>query len=255
MTSVRWSVGAIGMALLGGAAFACSSSNADSMCGALSACCQELAGTEAQDCQSAIEGSGETEAECGQALQQFQTAGYCGGNAADRDGGGVEGGPAKGNGCSALRACCPELPVSEDPTECLTVAGEGTTEACIESLATYQADGYCLPPDGGSDAMVTADGSKKSCDGGSVFSNTACGACLKDDCGDEWTNFDAECASFVACLDACDCEFGRNGGPEAGSCVSHCLSTATEGCEPAIETLSECEESTCKSECGVDGGT
>jgi hypothetical protein len=62
------------------------------------------------------------------------------------DDGGI---PSGVTGCAALTACCPELPVSEVPTECTAVAAGGTADACAESLASYQSAGYCLSLSGG----------------------------------------------------------------------------------------------------------
>jgi hypothetical protein len=160
--------------VLAAAGLACGGSNDGSGatgCSGLSACCGTLSGAEAETCQAAIMMDGITDAQCTQALQGFQSSGLCsGGGSSDSGGGGGHDAGAGADtsvssaaGCAALSACCPDLPVSEDPMGCLTVAKEGTSEACTESLASYNADGYCLPDAGPSpvlDASVDPDGVK-----------------------------------------------------------------------------------------------
>ena len=75
--------------------------------------------------------------DCSDVLSGYQSSGVCAG------GGGA-------SGCSGLSACCPDLPVMENPSECYTVASNGTDEACNESLQTYRESGYC----GSSDSCV-----------------------------------------------------------------------------------------------------
>jgi hypothetical protein len=118
---------------------ACSSSsgNIGTGCSGLSACCSTLSGGEAESCESTVSTTGITDAECNSVLTGFQNDGFCGG------GGGGGGGGSGSGGCATLSSCCPNLPVSQDPSECLTVAKEGTDPACNESLATYQTAGYC----------------------------------------------------------------------------------------------------------------
>ncbi len=103
-------------------------------CSGLSQCCSMLSGAEVQACEGVVTTPGVTDMVCNATLAEFQAAGFCGGSAGSVDVGG---------GCSALSACCPDLPVSQNPTECITVANEGTAKACSESLATYQSAGYC----------------------------------------------------------------------------------------------------------------
>jgi hypothetical protein len=57
----------------------------------------------------------------------------------------TDGGTATVTGCAALQACCPNLPSSQVPSECLTVVQEGTALACQDSLAGYRSAGYCEP--------------------------------------------------------------------------------------------------------------
>jgi hypothetical protein len=125
----------------------CGSGDGGSSCDALSACCAELAGSDAQACQAALDTSAVTEAECAQALDGYQSAGLCqgvGGSGAAPDGGASDAPPGSGStACVALGACCPSVPVSGDPMGCLTVAQGGTEAACAESLSTYVSDGYC----------------------------------------------------------------------------------------------------------------
>jgi len=64
--------------------------------------------------------------------------------------------------CTALAACCHELPVAQDPSGCLTDVQVGTASACSQSLSTYQMAGFCKAdggssgsPDGGSGGATT----------------------------------------------------------------------------------------------------
>jgi hypothetical protein len=177
--------------------FACGSSNdASTGCSGLSACCASLSGGEAATCQATINTDGVTDAECTQALNSLESAGYCGstggsgtggGDTASTDGGGFASDDAASPfemGCAALSTCCPTLPVAGDPMGCLTVAMEGTAEACAESLATYQSEGYCQAtgiPTPGLHCLLTM-GSLTACftlsmNAGSCPQGTAVSAC------------------------------------------------------------------------------
>jgi hypothetical protein len=140
MKSWRASVVLVVFAGLGAAALACRSSANDvgTGCSGLGTCCSMLSGSQAQACEAFVSMSGVTDPACDQALATLQAGGMCGG------GGGID--SAAATGCAGLSACCPELPVAEDPMACLTVAQEGTDEACEESLRTYRVAGYCPAP-------------------------------------------------------------------------------------------------------------
>jgi hypothetical protein len=123
------------LAVLAIAITACSGSS-DSGCSGLSACCATLIGPEAEACSDALAASQGVDEDCSDVLSGYQSSGVCAG------GGGA-------SGCSGLSACCPDLPVMENPSECYTVANNGTDEACNESLQTYRESGYCGSSDSG----------------------------------------------------------------------------------------------------------
>jgi hypothetical protein len=83
-------------------------------------------------------------------------------------------GNATATGCPALSSCCPNLPASEDPTECVEVANNGTDMACSTSLSMYQLAGYC-PPDAGSLFSSLA------CERGVAGATSTCGTALSGD--------------------------------------------------------------------------
>jgi hypothetical protein len=142
------------------ATLGCSSSSGASStsgCSALAACCSALGGDEQQACNEVIMESGVTDSECNQELAMLSSIGVCANAAAANSGTAPAEGSAGGGGttcsgagasftlspCGMLKECCTELTVSESPETCLTVAGDGTPEACASSLATYQAGGSC----------------------------------------------------------------------------------------------------------------
>jgi hypothetical protein len=120
-----------------------STSGQGAACDALAACCASLSGGEADTCEAALSSPGVSQATCTSALQPLVSSGICAA-AAGSDGGGGGGGGDGGSGCVALAACCPQLPVNADPTECMAVAMGGTSEACTESLSYYGRSGYCV---------------------------------------------------------------------------------------------------------------
>jgi hypothetical protein len=130
MKALLWMVPAVGVALGVGC-----SSNDDSAtgCVGLVACCASLSGEEAELCQKQVTASGASETACQEELTGLENSGICAGG----------GGGEAGTGCGALSACCSSLPVDQDPTECMEVAGNGTDEACSESLSDYGKLGYC----------------------------------------------------------------------------------------------------------------
>lgn len=211
MRSLRFTFALPNLALLTATALACGgSSDATVGCNALSACCSTLSSVEAQSCQTSLAMQGVTDALCTQALMSIQSAGLCGGvgTSAAADGG-AEGGPR--TGCTALGACCPELPASEVPQSCLTVVMEGTAGACAESLVQYQSDGYCVadagPPDASLDSRSDAAASA-----GSVN-------CLVTTSGVE------ECIGLRSTtIDAAICS------PLGGTSVSACPAANRSGC-------------------------
>jgi hypothetical protein len=126
---------------------ACASGDAQtSGCDALAACCASLAGGVAETCEATLSSSGASEAACSAALQTLENSGVCAAGRADGGGGGAFGSDEGegGSGCVALAACCPQLPVDADPTGCMAVAMDGTSEACTESLNDYEKSGYCV---------------------------------------------------------------------------------------------------------------
>jgi hypothetical protein len=243
--------------LLSAGILGCSSSNDSATgCGALSACCATLAGTEAEECQTSVMMSGATDAQCNEALQGFQMTGLCGGTGGSGGSGGGGGAAGSGEGgvliptgCAALKACCPNLPVEADPMGCLTVVMEGTPEACAESLATYEAMDYCLPLDGGADGGG-ADSSVISCKNPTPEQEAAterCEACMNAECGSATMAFRAGCAPLLDCADACDC--GDT------SCIEGCENESTSSCTTAVEPYFMCEQTSCQADCtSVDGG-
>jgi hypothetical protein len=120
-------------------AVGCSSSNSPSSgddstptgCVGLAACCATLSGEEVESCEQEIAG-GASDSECQQALTGLQSTGVCKNLVT-----------VGATGCAGLSACCNNLPVAENPTECMEVASNGTDQACNESLAAYAAEGYC----------------------------------------------------------------------------------------------------------------
>ena len=129
---------------------ACGSTSGDGQgaaCDALAACCASLSGGVADTCKAALSSPGVSQATCISALQTLESSGVCAA-AGGSDGGGGGGGDG-GSGCVALAACCPQLPVNADPTECMAVAMGGTSEACTESLSYYGRSGYCVLAAGG----------------------------------------------------------------------------------------------------------
>jgi hypothetical protein len=81
---------------------------------------------------------GVTDSDCNAVLTSLMSAGSCGGGGKENPGDG--GGATE---CAALSACCAILPAAEDPTECASVAMDGTAEACSATLVMFQRGGYC----------------------------------------------------------------------------------------------------------------
>jgi hypothetical protein len=224
-------------ALAASGLFACGSSNDDATgCSGLSACCAMLSGTESQLCQADVEMSGATDAACTQALMSLQNAGYCGslggtGGTGDGDAGGGGGGGDGAGGCAALSACCPNLPVSQNPMACLTVAMEGTAEACAESLATYEGAGYCSSGGSGPGGCKNP-----------TAQLAACWTCETTSCSAQVSDIFAACSETPSCFAACDCD--------DTTCLSACLGTnEPTTCSAAESNAATCVEAQCKTAC------
>jgi hypothetical protein len=151
--------------------------------------------------------SGALDQACASALTTLQNEGICSGGGGGGSGsGGVDGGGGGGGpdgdlamGCAALTACCPTLPVSEDPMACLTVVMEGTTEACTESLATYQSAGYCFSPDGGGLPTCMNRTAEE------LALEKTCDPCVLTHCGSAVSAAEAACSANFSCIAACAC--------------------------------------------------
>jgi hypothetical protein len=186
------------------AALACGSSANDvgTGCGGLATCCSMLSGSQAQACEAFVSMNGVTDPACNQALAAIQSGGVCGGGASI-DSGAV-------TGCAELSACCPDLPVAEDPMACLTVAQEGTDEACEESLRTYRAAGYCPAPPAQCPGNVEPE-----------FPDGSCYVTVPP-------------GSAVACVTAGECDFGMYTRAQClrcqGTVVSACPTSRLIGC-------------------------
>jgi hypothetical protein len=212
------------------ASLGCASSNDSSTgCGALSACCATLTGEEQSACDAVANAADVTDADCTQELSMLSSVGVCT-SIAQGDSEGGSAAPAMGgsNGsscpseeitasaCETLKSCCSELDVSQDPDTCITVAGEGTPEACSASLSTYQSMGTCT------DVMVNCPvafalvchevvsaGGSEACVSASVTGST---------CPDEYTPGSCSDDGLVGC---CVVSTGTSSGPELNlaSCV------------------------------------
>jgi hypothetical protein len=125
-----------------------SSDDSPTGCAGLAACCATLSGAVAETCQEEITASGSSDSACQDVLSELENTGMCAGA-----------GNGGATGCAALSACCPNLPVDQNPSECMEVASNGTVEACTESLSAYAAGGYCAGAGGGSINTFNTDAS------------------------------------------------------------------------------------------------
>jgi hypothetical protein len=155
------------------------------------------------------------------------------------DGGGGGGGPDSdlAMGCEALTACCPTLPVSEDPMACLTVVMEGTTEACTESLATYQSAGYCFSADGGSLPTCMNPTPEE------LALDKTCDPCLLTHCGSAVSAAETACSTNFSCIASCACS--------DSACLEACDKDLSADCKAAISAVGQCEDASCKTACSI----
>jgi hypothetical protein len=225
-----------------GVACSSSSGSAETGCSGLTACCASLDGADQAACQSAVMMSGASDEACTDALMTLQHQGICAAEASGGDGsGGTDGGGGGRQdsdlpmGCGALSACCPTLPVAEDPMGCLTVAMEGTTEACTESLSTYQTAGYCFSPDGGSLPSCMNPTPEE------LALDKTCDPCLLTHCGSAVSGIESACSATLSCVSSCACS--------DSACLEACYSDMSADCQSAITALEPCEEEFCKTAC------
>jgi hypothetical protein len=95
-------------------------------CQDLSACCPQLPATWQSSCTSNVDLN--NDGQCKQLFQTYQTDGYCGG------------GPA--GACTALDACCNQLP-SGNYSTCEYYVTAGSQTDCDTIHQVYKSDGYC----------------------------------------------------------------------------------------------------------------
>jgi hypothetical protein len=174
-----------------------------------------------------------------------------------------DGGQHAGAGCATLKACCPNLPASQDPTECLTVADEGTSEACGISVAAYQTAGLCV--DGGLRLPVMAEAGTSAlgsmCIGsGNGADGLACCATGNDDCTGDYDCCGGSCMGGACTSIGSDCTASlgsRCTTPESCSCTtdSDCCQQAT-GAICSNSTVTTSGQRCCLmtgTSCGGDG--
>jgi len=239
------------LTVIGGlaASVACGSSSSpiSLSCTALTLCCastyttecasiasvgnaSSCAAAETAYCQSFSSGTGSSSS----TLSGFSSSSLSGFSSSSLSGFSSSTTSAFGTGCVALTACCPSLPVTEDPTECDAVASGGTASACELSLATYQSAGYCS----------TSSGSLPSCKNPPT-TTSGCDACILAKCSSYVTMIEANCASYLSCIEACECS--------DQTCISACEPDLAGECETVAESSSTCTGSAgpCAPSCQV----
>ena len=77
--------------------------------------------------------------------------------------------------------------------------------------------------------------------GGAQTSNTACDQCVHAACANAAQCLQSDCSDYLACDCACQ--------PNDSTCHTGCASKATSACHSCVVSLTQCQETSCTSEC------